>query len=499
MNLQVLDLAIVVAYIVAVFAIAAQSGRFLRRNFKQRQKDGLLPMENHYLAGKSITFWEALLSIIATEFSALAFLTIPTYSFFDNMSYVRFVIGACLSRFLITAFFIPKIYGKGLTIFEILARGINGYLSIRAGEQSGQRVFAVFYVGTKLLGTSVKLLAGSILVAEFFRTSVFATIVIIAVLTYLYLMLGGLKAVVRTDMVQALVFIFGGVIAHYTVAELSGHSWTELLAQGYVAGKFHLFGSGGVSSFFYGLLAGIAYDAATHGVDQDISQKLLGARDERTARLAVTWSALGSLLVNLLFLTLGVILWSYYQSQGLPLPRPERIFSSFIENNFPSPMKGLMIASILAACMSTLDSSINALSSCLWNDIMHVEKSRFHRLYIHLDNFIMTVAIIIAAYIFSNNTSFMRYGMYFSYLSTAPLLAFFLCRLLLHKYIKISYTPSIIILSAACCFLGMALNHIGFHFSPQLTIPWGVFTCICFMWLYAQINRMFLHDTEDRQ
>jgi SSS family solute:Na+ symporter len=187
--------------------------------------------------------------------------------------------------------------------------------------------------------------------------------------------------------------------------------------------------------------------------------------------------------VNLIFLSLGVVIWSYYTKHGQTAPVPEKIFSNLIENYFPTPLKGLMVASILAANMSTLDSSINAMSAVFWNDLMPGKKSKLFKFYINVDNFIITVSIVIMAHLFSLISGSIKIGMYFAYFSTAPLLSFFICRMMLSKWIKISFTSSIIILSIFTCFLGMALNHFSFEFNPQLSILVGILTTVGFMWL----------------
>ncbi len=495
MQLGFLDVAIVIAYIIFLFGIAIYARKFMR---KQTVADGndRNAIENHYLAGKSITFPEALLSIIATEFSALAFLTIPTYVYFENMSYLRFVLGACISRSLISIYFLPKVYGKGLTIFEALARGIHSYTRLTKDAVLGRKTFAFFYIAGKLIGVSIKLLGGALLVSAFFNITPFMAIIFIAIMTYLYIMLGGLKAVVRTDMLQATVFIVGGILAHFMVGKMSSYSWGELFSYGVANGKFSLFSDNGILTFFYGIIAGIVYDATTHGVDQDLTQKLFGAKNIEIAKKALAWSAVGSLIVNLLFLSLGVVLWSYYTRHGQILPPPEKIFSDLIEHHFPTPFKGLMVASILAASMSTLDSSINAMSAVFWNDLMSVKRSKLFKTFINLDNLIITLAIVIFSYMFSFIPGALKFGQHLSYLSTGPLLAFFLCRMVLEKYIKIRFNTSLIILSFFTCFLGMALNHFRFGFNPQLTILWGVVTTIVFMWIYSKVTDLFIAPKE---
>lgn len=484
-----MDVAVVLLYIFMIYTIAIMANRAMKKVHKGAALSNHDVMEKHYLAGKTITFWEALMSIIATEFSALAFLIIPTLVYFDNMSYIRFIIGACISRALIAFFFLPHVYGKGLTIFEVLARGIHGYKILNKEGESGRRTFAFFYIISKVVGVSVKLLGGAILIADFFNISLFAAIVSISTMTYIYILVGGLKAVVRTDMLQASMFILGGIAAHHVIGQMSSYSWSELVVFGIKAGKFDFWsGDYGFLHFIYGILAGIAYDAATHGVDQDLTQKLFGAKDKETAKKALAWSALGSLLVNLVFLSLGVVLWAYYTKHGKAVPPPDKIFSHLIENNFPSPLKGLMVASILAACMSTLDSSINALSSVMWNDLLNVKKSKMIRVYINMDNFIITLAIVMMAFLFSMIPNSLKFGMQFAYLATAPLLAFFICRMLFAKHIRINFSSSLIVLTFGFTFIGMGINHFRLGFDPQLTILWGIMTTVLFMWTYSRIT-----------
>jgi Na+/proline symporter len=392
---------------------------------------------------------------------------------------------------LISRFFLPSIYGKGLTIFEALGRGVYGYKSLSATSIRAKSVFSSFYLFTKLIGVSVKLLGSAMLIGEFLSIPLASAIVMISLLTYVYIVIGGLKAVVRTDIFQCCIFIFGGIMAHYVVSKISPNTWGELMYYGVQEGKFSLFKTSGVLSFLYGILAGIAYDAATHGVDQDWVQKLFGTTDIKTAQKALAWSALGSILVSMLFLSLGVIIWAYYTKLGQPVEEPSKLLSNLVVNHFPSPVKGLVVASVLAASMSTLDSSINALSACFWNDIMNSKKSKLVHMYIKLDNFIITLTIIVTAIIFSLVPSFTKYGTYLAYLATAPLLAIFICRMLLSKWIKLSYSVPVVLLGISASFLGMALNHLRFGFNPQLTILWGIFTTIIFMSIYAKITEMF--------
>lgn len=277
---------------------------------------------------------------------------------------------------------------------------------------------------------------------------------------------------------------------------MSSVTWGELMSFGFQSGKFSLFSDSGILSFIYGIIGGFVYDANSHGVDQEMTQKLFGAKDIETAKRAMLWSSLGSILVNMLFLSLGVLLWSYYTKHGQTLPPPEKMFSNLIEVYFPSPIKGIMVASILAAAMSTLDSSINALSAVLWNDLMTVKDSKEFKLFINLDNLIITLAIVIFAYLLHFIPQVLKIAQHFSYVATGSLLSFFLCRMVFYKHIRIRFSTSLVLLSFYTCMLGMALNHFRFGFNPQLTILWGVTSTILFLWLYSRISDFFKFSNE---
>ena len=134
--------------------------------------------ESQYLAGKSLTPLESLCSIIATEVSALTFLGIPALAFDTNFSFVQIYIGAIFGRIIIALVFLPKVYDSGLTVYEVMARGI--------GLPSGQRTVAVMYSLSKILSVGVRLFSGCILVSAFLSISIYTGILLVTTLTFLH-------------------------------------------------------------------------------------------------------------------------------------------------------------------------------------------------------------------------------------------------------------------------------------------------------------------------
>ena len=119
-----------------------------------------------------------------------------------------------------------------------------------------------------------------------------------------------------------------------------------------------------------GCLEGFLFDEP-HGVDQDFVQRLTAGRSLKQGQWVIFLSSFLSIGMGLLFLSVGALLFIYHQSVPLPPDfNSDHVFSTFIVDHFPVGIQGLMVAGVLAATMSTLDSTINALCATLYNDIL---------------------------------------------------------------------------------------------------------------------------------
>lgn len=397
MNISTLDLSVILCYLVGIFLVAYFSSR----------KSGELGSsieEEQYLAGKSLTFSESICSIIATEVSALTFLGIPAYSYGKDFSFVQIYIGAIFGRYIIARIILPLIYDQGLTIYSVM--GKNGTIG-------GQRLTACGYFFSKCLAVGVRLFSGSILVSEFFNLSIYWSVFLICIITFFYTLVGGLKAVVRTDMAQMFLFIGGGIVAHYMIADVDGRSWLEMMSVASSAGKTMFLNPNNLNEFFIGVVGGILFDIATHGMDQDFIQRLTANSSLKAGRWAIVLSSFVSISVGMLFLGIGALLWSHYQVITPPNVSNDQLFAYFITNYFPDGIKGLMIAGVLAATMSTLDSTINALSATLFSDILRhntSDQKKVSFLY-SLDTFIITTIIMLVAFAASSSDQLLLLGL----------------------------------------------------------------------------------------
>ena len=196
MDFQIIDWLVIVAYIILIFVLAIKAGIETSTSKLTKAED---IAREQYLASNSLTFTESICSIIATEVSALTFLGIPAFAFNKNFAFIQIYFGAIIGRLVIAKVFLPKVYNKGLTIYEVMAK--------ESGLPSGQRMVAVFYTLSKILSVGVRLFSGSILVSHFMGVNVYVGLAAVTFTTFIYTLIGGLKAVVRTDILQMGLFI----------------------------------------------------------------------------------------------------------------------------------------------------------------------------------------------------------------------------------------------------------------------------------------------------
>jgi len=459
----VIDLAIVFLYLLVIFLVAFLSRR---SEVEGHQSDEDIVNEQ-YLAGRSLSLIESMGSIIATEVSALTFIGIPAFAFTKDFSFLHFYIGAIFGRLLIAKYIIPKIYGKGLTLYAIMGS--------RDSSENGMRFSALIYSVSKLLAVGVRLYAGSILVAEYFNVSIYFALILITALTFAYTLIGGLKAVVRTDLLQTLLFVGGGLIAHFLIPDISGHPWTELYSIAKNDGHTWILSWDKISLFLIGVSGGVLFDMCTHGVDQDFTQRLMGAKSERVAKFSIFFSSFFSIGVGFLFLSIGALLYGHYQLHPLPIgAEGDKVFAHFITNYFPSPLKGLMLAGVLAATMSTLDSTINALSSVLWSEIWPHRDVHKIKTYLKIDTLIISLALLAIAFLASTSEGVLVLGLKVASWSGGALAALFFSQLIWPNMMKVRLDGTSVIVAYLGNLALLVVNTYVIEGPWQWNVYWGM-------------------------
>ncbi|MDK7742960.1 sodium:solute symporter [Helcobacillus massiliensis] len=363
--MQLLDIAVIVLYLLATAWLG------LKLSGKQTG------VRDYFLGSRDLPWWAVCLSVVATETSALTVIGIPVMSYLGNISYLQLGLGYILGRVIVAFLLLPRYYdGEMVTAYA--------YLGKRFGE-STQATAGITFMVTRLLADGVRVLAAAIPLKVILdglgvHASYFVIIVVLALVTILYTFIGGIRAVVWVDVAQMLLYVVGGIIALVVVTSAIGGSWlTDAIAEGKTQ-LLVLEGSpiSGADSLIPSLIGGTVFAMASHGSDQLVVQRLLACCTKAEAQKALIASGVVVVVQFAVFLAVGLALWGYYQQKSpaeLGLTRDDEIFPHFIIEGLPAGLSGLLLAGILAAAMSTLSSSLSALSSSTVTDVV----ARFRR------------------------------------------------------------------------------------------------------------------------
>lgn len=340
----------------------------------RRQED----LDDYFLGGRQIPWWAALLSMVATETSAATFLGAPEQGYTRDMTYLQFSIGTIAARFVLASLFIAAFYRlRVLTVY--------GFLTTRFGAPTQTTTAAVFLLG-RLFASGARLFIGAIAIQVATGLGLHTSILILGVVAVAYTWFGGIKAVIWTDVMQAIVLVGGGVIALLYLFSDVPLSLGETVAFLADHEKFRLFdvGGGWLTNPYHivpAVIGGFFLTMATHGTDHDMVQRLLTCRESREGQRSLWVSGLVSVLVTTLFLGVGQMLFVYVQHlpAGDPMGiaaemlaeqgRNGHFFLHYIVTALPAGLTGLVLAAVFAAAMSSLDSAMSAMSATFVSDI----------------------------------------------------------------------------------------------------------------------------------
>lgn len=478
MSFQLIDWIFILGYVVVVFGIAIKSKEDMHEK-DLRTADEIA--QEKYMANKSLTFLESICSIIATEVSALTFIGIPAVAFKGDFTFIQIYMGAIAARFVIAVVFLPKVYDQGLTIYEVMAK--------EAGLPSGQRAVAVFYSLSKIVSVGVRLFSGSIMVATFFGIDIYIGLAVVTLMTLIYIQIGGLKAVVRTDMLQMSLFIVGGLLAHYLIPKTAGASWGDMMSVAQAAGKTSFLNFTNPWPFIIGIMGGFLFDMSTHGVDQDFVQRLTANKKLKYGQFAIFFSSFVSISVGLLFLGVGALLWVYYQSNPMPnVPGADHLFPYFIVNYFPLGLRGIMVAGVLAATMSVLDSTINALCATTYNDIFPNRNKKHMSFYGLVDSIVIGLLILLVAVIASKSEGLLYLGLKVQSWTGGTLLAIFLSKVVFKKFFNYQLSFATVLGAYVAGMSGVYLNTQVLSWDWNLNVYWGCGLSLLFLKIFSLLK-----------
>ena len=312
---------------------------------------------DYFLGNKKLPWIVAMFSIVATETSVLTFISIPGIAYRGNWFFLQLALGYILGRVLVSIFFLPKYFSSGITsIYEILGERFNKDI---------QKIASGIFLLTRILADGIRFLATAVIVQVVTGWSLPVSVIVIGVVTLIYSALGGIRTIVWVDSFQFVLYLAGGLITILYIFLHSDNSAANILTGLGEAGKTKIFNFSGEllkDPYFFlsAVIGGVFLSFSSHGVDHMMVQRVLGTKDLRSGQKAMIGSGIFVMLQFGIFLLAGSLIFYYFD--GIALQK-DREFSSFIVDHLPTGLRGLLLAGIISAAMSTLSSSINSLAS----------------------------------------------------------------------------------------------------------------------------------------
>src|SRR5438874_9178698 len=344
-----LDVAVIFLYFAAVIA----AGLLLAG----RQRDA----SDYFLGHRGLPWWALMLSIVATETSAVTVISVPGLAARGDLTFLQIAVGYLVGRIGVSALLLPGYFeGTQDTAYQRLERRFG-----RAARRTASGVFLL----TRALADCVRIFATAIPLAIITHWNLPLGILAIGMVTLVYTWVGGLRAVVWVDVIQLGVYLLGGIATLVVATHLAGG--VGAFGRAWDAGKLVMFDFRPSFTILYtfwgGVIGGGLLAAASHGTDHLIVQRLLAARGLRDAQRALIGSGVFIIAQFALFLLVGTALWLAGADPG-PAMRGDAIYPTFAVNQLPPGLAGLVIAGILAAAMSSHASAVNSLASASTQD-----------------------------------------------------------------------------------------------------------------------------------
>ena len=357
--MNAIDISIIIFFLVSMVVYGLYQGK---KN--QTTKD-------FFLGGKNLPWVVAMFSIVATETSVLTFISIPGKAFRGEWFFLQLALGYILGRILVSIFLLPQYFRYEVTsIYQVLGA--------RFGPEIQKTASLVFLI-TRVLADGVRFLATAVIVQVITGWSLPAAVMVIGVVTGIYTLSGGIRTIMWIDSFQFILYLGTGLISVGFILFQFNEPAFSIVKDIFDEGKFQIIQFGWDIQkpymFFNSLIGGMLLSFASHGADHMMVQRVLSTRNLSAARKAMIGSGIFVFFQFLIFLFVGSLLFALFQNLDITQIdisflndekiglKKDREFPLFIVQYLPVGLKGLLLAGVLSAAMSTLSSSINSLAS----------------------------------------------------------------------------------------------------------------------------------------
>jgi solute:Na+ symporter, SSS family len=350
-----LDLAIVVLFVAGCLVLGAWIGRSGRG------------VRDYFLGERDVPAWAVMISIVATETSAVTFLSVPGNAYREDFRFLQLAFGYVVARILVAIVLLPSYFRNEVqTAYEVLSIRFGG--SVRTAA-------SLLFLIARTLGSGLRLFLAAKVLVLITGWDLRLSVVVIGGSTLAYTYLGGLKGVVWADVLQFFVYLGAAVVAIVLLARLVPGGWPVILDRAGRQGKLRVFDFSfdltAKYTFWSGLLGAMVLDMGTHGADHMMVQRYLTARSQRQAAWALVASGFLILAQFALFLLIGAGIRQWHDLEPTAaIIGKDSEFASFIVAAFPTGLLGLVVAAIFSVTMSTVSGALSSSASSTVNDLI---------------------------------------------------------------------------------------------------------------------------------
>jgi Na+/proline symporter len=324
-----------------------------------------------FIAHKQVPWYLVAIGMIGTSISGVTFISIPGAVLHNQFGYFQVVLGYLLGYLVIGTVLMPLYYRLNLI-------SIYGYLEQRFGFWS-YKTGAFFFLLSRTVGASFRLfLAVGVLQLAIFEQWNFpfwATAIISIVLIWVYTYRGGIKTIVWTDTLQTLFLIAAVIASILLIKDELNLGWSALVSTIRESPYAKIFFFEDVNSpnyFFKQFFSGMFITIVMTGLDQDLMQKNLACKNIREAQKNMFWFSVVLVFINILFLSLGALLYIYASAKGITLPaKTDDLYPMLAFNHFTTFAGVVFLLGIMASTYASADSALTSLTTSFCVDFLH--------------------------------------------------------------------------------------------------------------------------------
>ena len=432
-----------------------------------------------FLGGKNLPWPVAMLSIVATETSVLTFISLPGLAYRGEWFFLQLAFGYIIGRVLVSIFLLPAYFKGGIiSIYEVI------------GDRFGllfQKIASLIFLATRVLADGVRFLATAVVVQVITGWSIELAVLVIGVITLVYTLSGGIRTVMWIDSIQFVLYLFGGLISIFVALNYLDFNFGSIIRDLSNSNKMKIFNFEGnllydPYYFFSALFGGIFLSFSSHGIDHMMVQRVLSTQNLASARKSMIASGVFVFIQFTVFLFAGSLIFLILGNLDI---QKDREFTYFIVNYMPVGVRGILLAGVLSAAMSTLSSSINSLASSTVTDWF---KKRSDITFSRLISLAWGIVLISIALLFDEGDSaIIIVGLQIASFTYGALLGLFLLSKFQNEFLPISLIFGLI-LSVATVFI-LQQNEFAWTTFIFISVSVNLLTTISFDKLFRLVYK----------